>query len=84
MAEEKRSIDECPAPKCGAWVPGIDAAEVFEGSLYRCTRGHSLVACVSDDGRAYLIQDRRDLEDAASKIGAMGKAAPKKARKARG
>lgn len=73
------SIDECPASGCRCLVRGIDAGLIFEGSHYTCTRGHTLVARVIA-GRAYLVQDRRSLEDAAKKIKAMPKKPAKKAR----
>jgi hypothetical protein len=54
-------IDECPA--CRAWVPGMDTAELNEGSLYKCKRGCELAVALTDDTppRAYLvIQEHAD------------------------
>lgn len=73
-----RSIDECPASGCGMLVRGVKNG-VMDGSHYRCTRGHTLVAQIIA-GASCLVQDRRDLEDAAEKIKAMPKKPAKKAR----
>ena len=56
-------IDECP--ECGAWVPGIDSTEIFEGSLYECLDGHQLVAGVGEGGRAFLLLPDDDEQDGA-------------------
>ena len=45
--------DECPV--CGAWVRGVDAAEMFEGALFRCDGGCLLEVEIVDDARARLV-----------------------------
>lgn len=52
---KQHSIDECPVRVCGALVPGADAAEIFEGTEFECTRGHLLVAVVFAN-RAWLVK----------------------------
>lgn len=55
---EERGIDVCPARGCRAFVPGVDPAEVFEGSMFTCEAGHVLEA-VLDGDRARLRYTRR-------------------------
>lgn len=51
-------IDECPVRGCGGFIPGLDPAEMFDGSDCECERGHRLLVVVGDDRMARLEPDR--------------------------